>query len=390
MKNIFIIGSKGIPAKYGGFETFVDKLTLYKHDTNIKYHVACLSNEKKEFEYNNARCFNVKVKNIGSAKAIVYDVKALQMCEKYIIKNNMKNSIIYILACRIGPFLAFYKKRLEKQGIKVYVNPDGHEWKRSKWNKVVKAYWKYSERLMVKYADLLICDSIGIEDYINKEYSSYKPKTTFIPYGAEMDKSKLKDDDPELVSWFNKNYIKAKEYYLIVGRFVPENNYKTMIREFMASNTHKDLVIITNVEKNKFYDELLSQTHFYKDKRIKFVGTVYNQELVKKIREEAYAYIHGHEVGGTNPSLLEALASTQLNVLLNVNFNREVGENGAVYFNKDLGNLTKIINDLDIMKDDEIDKLQYFAKQRIIDKYSWDRIIKDYENLFNLDSLLID
>lgn len=110
MKNIFIIGSKGIPARYGGFETFVDKLTFHKKNIDIKYHVACLAEDEKEFEYNNARCFNVKVKNIGSARAVLYDIKALKMAEKYIKKNNLKDSIIYILACRIGPFLAFYKK----------------------------------------------------------------------------------------------------------------------------------------------------------------------------------------------------------------------------------------------------------------------------------------
>lgn len=384
MKNIFIIGSKGIPARYGGFETFVDKLTFNKNDENIKYHVACLANDEKEFEHNNARCFNVKVRNIGSAKAILYDIKALKMCEEYIAKNNLKDSIIYILACRIGPFLAFYKKKLEKQDIKVYVNPDGHEWKRSKWNKAVKAYWKYSERLMVKHADLLICDSIGIEDYIKEQYKSYKPKTIFIAYGADIEKSKLLDDDPKIVTWFDKNHIKSKKYYLIVGRFVSENNYETMIREFMASDTKRDLVIITNVEKNKFYNELLFKTNFHKDKRIKFVGTVYDQELVKKIREEAYAYIHGHEVGGTNPSLLEALASTQLNLLLDVNFNREVGGDGAVYFDKGVDTLTKIINELNIMKDDEIDKLQYLAKKKITNKYSWNKIVKDYEKIFHL------
>lgn len=383
MRNIFIIGSKGIPASYGGFETFVDKLTYYKKSMDIKYHVACLAEDEKEFEYNNARCFNVKVKNLGSAKAVLYDVKALMLSYKYIKKNNIKDAVIYILACRIGPFLALYKKKLEKQGIKIYVNPDGHEWKRSKWNKAIRMYWKISERLMVKYADLLICDSLAIEEYINKEYSVYKPKTTFIAYGADVRKSTMSDDDPKLLRWFNKNSIKAKEYYLILGRFVPENNYEIMIREFIASETTKDLVIITNVEKNKFYGELLSKTHFDEDKRVKFVGTVYDEELTKKIRENAFAYIHGHEVGGTNPSLLEALASTQLNLLLDVDFNKEVGGNGAIYFNKDLDELSKIINKTDKIKNHEINKLQSIAKKIISNRYSWDKIVKDYENLFN-------
>ncbi|ADK13624.1 MULTISPECIES: beta 1-4 rhamnosyltransferase Cps2T [Clostridium] len=384
MKNIFIIGSKGIPARYGGFETFVDKLTFHKKNIDIKYHVACLAEDEKEFEYNNARCFNVKVKNIGSARAVLYDIKALKMAEKYIKKNNLKDSIIYILACRIGPFLAFYKKKLEKQGIKVYVNPDGHEWKRSKWNKAVKAYWKYSERLMVRHADFLVCDSLGIEEYVKEEYKEYNPNTTFIAYGADIKKSTLPDGDPKLLNWFYKNGIKSKQYYLIVGRFVPENNYEVMIREIMASKTDKDLVIITNVEKNKFYDELLLKTHFDKDKRIKFVGTVYDQELIKKIRENAYAYIHGHEVGGTNPSLLEALASTQLNLLVDVNFNREVGRDGAIYFKKSRGDLSTLIKEIDKLDISNINKLSENAKNRIISSYSWNKIVNDYEELFGI------
>lgn len=381
MKNIFIIGSKGIPARYGGFETFVDKLTYYKKDEDIRYHVACLADDEKEFEYNGARCFNVKVKNVGSAKAVLYDIEALKKCEEYIKKNNLKNSIIYILACRIGPFLAYYKKRLQKLGVKVYVNPDGHEWKRSKWNKFIKMYWKLSERLMVKNADLLICDSVGIEDYIKKDYKKYNPNTTFIAYGADVCKSKLADNDDKLLSWLKKHEIKPNEYYLVVGRFVPENNYETMIREFMKSDSNKDLVIITNVEKNKFYNELLERTGFDKDERIKFVGTVYDQELIKKIREEAYGYIHGHEVGGTNPSLLEALASTKLNLLLDVNFNREVGREGAVYFNKEEGNLARLVNEADNYEALQIDKLSIRAKERIKSSYSWDKIVDDYEML---------
>jgi rhamnosyltransferase len=382
VKHVFIIGSKGIPAKYGGFETFVDKLTYYKKNNDIKYHVACMADDEKEFEYNGARCFNVKVKNIGSAKAVTYDIKALKMCEEYIRVNNIKDSIIYILACRIGPFLDLYKKRLNKQGISVYINPDGHEWKRSKWNKVIKAYWKYSEKLMVKNATLLICDSLGIEEYIKEEYIKYKSKTTFIAYGADLNKSKLEDDDSKFRSWLEQHNIQTNNYYLILGRFVPENNYETMIREFIQSNTTKDLVIITNVEQNKFYMELQAKTNFDKDRRVKFVGTVYDQELVKKIRENAYAYIHGHEVGGTNPSLLEALASTNLNLLLDVRFNHEVGEDGALYWTKKDGSLAELIQKADTMNLSQIEEMSELARMRIVNWYNWEYIVERYEDVF--------
>ena len=114
---------------------------------------------------------------------------------------------------------------------------------------------------------------------------------------------------------------------------MPENNYETMIREFMKSRSPRNFAIITNVN-DRFLEELEQKLHFRADPRIRFVGTVYDQELLMKIRENAYGYFHGHEVGGTNPSLLEALGSTDLNLLLDVGFNREVAQDGALYWSK--------------------------------------------------------
>lgn len=382
MKNVFIIGSKGIPAQYGGFETFVEELTRNQKNKNIKYHVSCLSDNKEQFYHNGARCFNVMVPNIGSAKAVYYDILALNECIKYIKKNNLNDSIIYILACRIGPFMWYFKKQLQKLNVKVYVNPDGHEWKRAKWSAPIRTYWKLSERLMVKNADLLICDSINIEKYIQDDYKEYHPKTTYISYGADSTPSNLEDSDEQVVKWYQEKNIIFKEYYLIVGRFVPENNYELIIQELLKSTTKKDLVIITNVEKNKFYEELKKKTKFYKDKRIKFVGTVYDQQLLKKIRENAYGYLHGHEVGGTNPSLLEALATTQLNILLGVGFNKEVAKESGIYFSKESGDLAKLLNKIDSMNNEEIARYSSLAKKRIKNHFSWEKIVSEYESLF--------
>ena len=383
MRNIFIVGSKGIPANYGGYETFVENLTDKKKSKDIKYHVACLGKEDKEdFEYNNARCFTVKVPNIGPAKAILYDLRAIKKSINYIKENNIDSAIIYILACRIGPFLHHYKKQMEKLGISLYINPDGHEWMRAKWSKPIKKYWKVSEKLMVKEADLVICDSKNIEKYILESYSKYSPKTTFIAYGADTEKSKLDDNDDKLLEWYKNNNLSSKNYYLVVGRFVPENNYETMIKEFMKSNTKKDLVLVTNVEKNKFYEKLKKATNFENDKRIKFVGTVYDKELIKKIREQAYGYLHRHSVGGTNPSLIEALATTDLNLLFDVGFNREVAENGALYWNLDAENLSKLIDECDKIQYSKITELSNNAKKRVYEEYTWKRIIERYEGEF--------
>lgn len=382
IQHVFIVGSKGIPGSYGGYETFVDKLTEYHQDEKyLKYHVACKADEDGEFEYHNARCFKVKVPDIGPAQAIYYDVVALQRVVAYIKKHAIKHPVVYILACRIGPFCSHFHKEIRKLGGKLYVNPDGHEWMRAKWSKPVRAYWKQSERLMVKDCDLLICDSKNIEKYIHEEYSRYDPQTTYISYGAETRKSALADDDPELLAWYEEKGLSPKSYYLVVGRFVPENNYETMIREFMLSKSKRDFALITNVS-DKFLDELKKRTHFDEDPRIKFVGTVYDQELLMKIRENAYAYLHGHEVGGTNPSLLEALGSTDLNLLLDVGFNREVAEGAALYWRKEAGSLARLIEVADGLGKAAIAKRGEFASTRIERNYSWREISAKYKELF--------
>lgn len=386
VQHVFIVGSKGIPGNYGGYETFVDKLTEYhQNNPNLKYHVACKAKDTKTFEYHNADCFDVKVPSIGPAQAIYYDVAALNQCVRYIKRHNIQHPIVYILACRIGPFAAHFQRVIHKLGGKLYINPDGHEWMRAKWSVPVRKYWKISEQLMTKHCDLLICDSKNIEDYIHDEYGKYNPKTTFISYGAETRKSKLADDDPKLIAWYKEKGLSPKSYYLVVGRFVPENNYETMIREFMKSHSKRDFALITNVS-DKFLEELKEKTHFDQDSRIKFVGTVYDKELLMKIRENAYGYFHGHEVGGTNPSLLEALGSTDLNLLLDVGFNREVAEDSALYWTKQSGNLASLIDWADGMNADEISELGKKASLRIVEAYSWQHIADEYESRFSLMS----
>lgn len=382
VQHVFIVGSKGVPGAYGGYETFVDKLTEYHQDNGkIKYHIACKGTKYEEFEYHNARCFKVPVPDMGAAQAVYYDLRALNLCCEYIKKKEIQHAILYVLACRIGPFVSYFRKEIHRLGGVLYVNPDGHEWMRQKWSVFIRKYWKVSERLMVKHADLLICDSKNIEIYIHNEYKRYSPRTMFIPYGAETRTSLLNDSDEIFVKWMKSKGLSVKEYYLMVGRFVPENNFEFIIKEFMRSRTKRDLAIITNVN-SKFLKELEDKLQFNVDKRIKFVGTVYDVELLKKIRENAYGYIHGHQVGGTNPSLLEALGSTEVNLLLDVSFNREAGEDGALYWRKEEGELASLINEVEQMNRLERKNLGTKAITRIKNAYSWEKISDKYEKLW--------
>lgn len=167
---------------------------------------------------------------------------------------------------------------------------------------------------------------------------------------------------------------------MIVGRFVPENNYESIIREFMKSQTQRDLLIVCNYQGNVYFDELRNKTGFDQDKRIKFVGTVYDQELLKYIRNQAFAYIHGHEVGGTNPGLLEALAQTDLNLVLGVDFNRQVAKETALYWDKKVDNLVDVIHQVD--KQSDFSDLGQAAKENMEEHYTWEKIVGEYEELF--------
>ncbi len=382
MKNVFIVGCKGLPAQYGGFETFVDNLTKRKKSEEIKYHVACLDDHFEDFTYNNAHCFKMEVNKHGSARAMFADIVALKYIIDYVTKNNIKDFIVFLLACRIGIVYKKYVKKIHALGGKFILNPDGHEWKRSKWNRLIKMYWRYSEAKMVKNSDLIVCDSLNIKKYMDETYKRIKNKTTYIAYGADLNPVESKEAK-EFVYNFNKNnQIIENSYYLVVGRFVPENNYETIIKEFMNSNTDKDLVIITSYKDTKLYSKLNSKLNLEHDKRIKFVGTVYDPDCLKLIRNNAYAYIHGHSVGGTNPSLLEALASTKINLLYDCVFNKEVGDGSVLYWTKEANSLKNIIEKTDLLGEEEIKALEAKAKEIVLKNYEWDFIVTSYEKLF--------
>lgn len=405
VQHVFLVGAKSFGG-YGGYETFINKLTEYhQHNPKIQYHVACKANgegfmdehqlknvsnlitdakgQTVEFIYHNAHCLKIPVPNIGKAQAIYYDVAALLTFCKYIEKNHTPNPIIYIMACRIGPFMPFFRRWICRLGGTIFVNPDGHEWMRTKWHPLVRKYWKISERWMVKYADLIVCDSLNIEKYIHSTYDArgingQNPKTTYIAYGAE-----IYPDGPTkgLTNWQKAYNLTPGEYYLLVGRFVPENNYEIIIREFLQSSSRKQLVIVTT-HNEKFLEELEAHLHFSADRRIRFMSPIYDQPLLMELRKNAWGYLHGHEVGGTNPSLLEAMGCTNINLLLDISFNREVAQDTALYWTKEPGNLAGLIDRCDQLPPDFLTNLGMQAKKRIQAYYSWPFIAQRYEEIF--------
>ena len=382
MQHVFIIGSRGLPAQYGGFETFVDQLVSHQVSPDILYHVACLSNDQayQHFDYKGVDCFTIKAPKLGPARVIAYDMMAINYALKLIKKQGIELPIFYVLGNTIGAFVAPFAHKIHKLGGRFYINPDGLEWKRAKWAKPIQAYLKYSEKIMTRHADLVISDNPGIESYIKEAYPW--SKTTYIAYGTDLSPTSLNSQDNKVREFYHKWQTQEKNYYLILGRFVPENNYETAIREFMASSTKRDLVIICNQEGNPYFEELRARTGFDQDPRVKFVGTVYDQDLLKYIRKEAFAYIHGHEVGGTNPGLLEALAQTDLNLVLGVSFNQTVAKDSAHYWTKETGNLAHLIDQVDPLED--VSEWGQRAKANMKQNFTWEKIVGEYEELFLL------
>ncbi|MFS1663870.1 beta 1-4 rhamnosyltransferase Cps2T [Streptococcus sp. zg-JUN1979] len=380
MQHVFIIGSRGLPATYGGFETFVEELVKNQKSDEIRYHVACLSDKEhgKHYEYEGADCFQIKVSpKLGPSRVIFYDMMAINYALKLCRKEKIEAPIFYILGNTIGAFISHFVRKVHAYGGKVFVNPDGLEWKRSKWAKPVQAYLKYAEKKMAEKADLIIADNVGIKEYIKASYP--RAKIHFIAYGTQTTPSSLISSSEKVRQVFTKWGISEHQYYLIVGRFVPENNYKLAIREFMASQTTKDLVIICNHQGSAYFEQLQQETGFDKDKRIKFVGTVYDRDFLTYIRQNAFAYIHGHEVGGTNPGLLEALSHTKLNLVLDVSFNRSVARDSSLYWQKERGVLSRLIDNSDHMVD--VDEYAKKAQDIISKDYTWDKIVGEYEEL---------
>ncbi len=384
MKNIIIIGARGYKSNYGGWETFVTNLIENYCDKNTKFHVPELTHNKKEnkkiIEKDNVSCLQVYSPKVGFVTMFIYAIVALKRMKKYIKKNNLENSMVYVLGCRMGPFYPFLVRPLKKKGIKIYLNPDGLEWMRDKWAWWIKKCFKISEYCMVKHSDGIISDSKAIKEYIDTKYKKFHKPSYFIPYGAYLNEKECKTN---IVKELYKKYqISENNYYLIVGRFVPENNYELMIKEFMSSDTKRDLVIVSNVEENKFYKELEKKTCFSSDARIKFIGSVYDHATLLYIRRNAYAYIHGHSAGGTNPSLLEALASTKLNILFNAIYNVEVGMMSSFYFSKQKGDLKRQIEKVEKFDDKTIKKYENLSKDRIKKEYTWKLVVESYKKIW--------
>lgn len=352
---IGILGSRGIPNNYGGFEQLAQYLSIglvkkghevfvyNSHDHPFK--------ENKWNEVNIIHCKNPENK-IGTVGQFIYD--------RNCINDSRKRNFDVLLHLGYTSDSVWHR-RWPKNSVNI-VNMDGLEWKRSKYNFLTKRFLKYAERIAVKYADILIADNPGIQEYI---FSQYKKRAVYIPYGAEI----FSHADENVLKKYN---LLPYCYSLLIARIEPENNIGKIIGGYLASQ-QKDPLLIIGSPKNKYGKYLFKK---YNGSKVIFAGSVYDQDELNDLRYFSSFYFHGHSCGGTNPSLLEGMACGCNIIAYNNVFNKNVLGNNADYFSsqKDITALLNFPGEINL-----INQRKKLNLQRIGSEYNWKKIIDSYE-----------
>lgn len=359
---IAIIGSRGIPAKYGGYETIAQDLGIELVKKGLDVYVTCESHGFRKNPYATYRGVNLvyfpiieSIRNLSDV--ILYDALSVFWA-------TFNVDVIYMLSYTNIPLLIL-PKIFQKT---LLVNADGIEWKRRKHNSFLRFLLKNFESFSTRIVDSVVVDSHAIGNHFKDNYGV---KTLYIPYGIR----EILPLDSSILIKYN---LKPQEYYLIIARLEPENNIDYIINEFKKSGTKKTLVLMAPIKNTSFVRNLLK----LKSDKILFVGGIYNPALQRTFRHNCFAYIHGHEVGGTNPSLIEALSCCNIILALDVPFNREVAGDAAFYFTKDSDSLSEKIRFLENKNCDEFVKNRQIAYENYKTKYTVEGMVATSYILF--------
>ena len=356
---IAILGTRGIPNRYGGFEQFADILSQGLVQKGHEVTVYCSNNQKyNESTYNGVKLvfkYDPK-KTFGSASQFIYDFFCM------IHARQQKYDIIYLLGYTSS---SIWQRILKNKSI-IITNMDGLEWKRSKYLPKVQQFLKYAEKLAVKHSDHLVADSIGIQSYLK---SKYGVDSTYQPYGSFV----FKNASNSCLDQYN---LSEYNYDMLIARFEPENNIEMILEAFSKSTTTRTFILIGNYKNTLFCVNM--QEKFSKDDRIQFLGAIYDQTILDNLRYYSNLYFHGHSVGGTNPSLLEAMGSSCLICYHNNEFNSTIIGNDGCPFNT-AKELTQIIDNT--IKSNHTVLLDK-NREKINNIFSWDIIISNYEVYF--------
>lgn len=371
--SVAIVGSRGIPNNYGGFECFTENISQKLAKKDYEIYVSCEhpENEDPPEKFNEVNLFYFPIKHpksniLGMLYEIIYDAYSLFYA-------SLKVDQVYMLGYSASIF--FFIPKLF--GKKLYLNPDGFEWKRNKFSGMIKFMLKIQERIGVFWADTIIADSKGIKNYYDNKYEK---NSKFIAYGvSEIPKINWKKEYlPETL----KDMDIESNYWLLVARLEPENNIHTIVEGYIKSKTKKPLVIIGNFL-NSDYEKTITDMmdEMDEDKKIVFTGGIYNQKSLNMLRQNCFGYIHGHSVGGTNPSLIEAMVMKNILLTHRNQFNEEVCEDSALYF-KDSEELKTKMDDIDKYPE-KYQIMKNLAFFRVKQEYSWEKIVTEYDDLFD-------
>lgn len=357
MNRISIIGSVGIPATYGGFETLVEYLTKELSSLfDITVYCSGKVYRQKLEKHNGVKLKYINLKANG-IQSILYDIISLAKA----LKHSDTILILGVSGCIALPLVKLFSK------VKIITNIDGLEWKRDKWNIGIKRFLRYSEFLAVKFSDVVVGDNKVIVDYVKENYNV---NAKLIAYGADhVTKEKLSLDT------INKYRVLDKKYAFKVCRIEPENNVHIILEAFREYKK-LNLVIIGNWGNSEYGKKLKDE---YKNcNNIILIDPIYNQEQLNQFRSNCFIYIHGHSAGGTNPSLVEAMYLGLPIVSYDVQYNRETTGGLAEYFK----NKSELINILETIKEEKITSLKCNIRKYACDNYTWSIIAKKYGKLF--------
>ena len=368
---IAIIGSRGIPARYGGFETFAEECGTRLAALGHIVYVSCENGADASItSFKGVRLFYFPVKPFYRIfYETLYDIYSL-------IRSSLLCDCVIMLGYGAGTF--FFIPKLF--GKKLITNLDGIEWKRGKYNIAERAILFFSEKLAVMFSDVVVADSKVIQKFIA---ATTKKIPRYISYGANV--PGCSGWDPALLNkaLTEKNAAAALEpfsYFLVVARLEPSNHIEAIVEGFLRANVQAKLIVVGGYSSRRYKHAIDDQAAQYEKRgSVVFVGAIYEKDLLSMLRHSCIAYIHGHSAGGTNPSLLEAMACNALVIAHDNEFNKEVCANEAIFF-KDAYDLTTIIRSVAASRDEYAEKTTK-ALQRVKDHYSWATVVDNYDKL---------
>lgn len=354
------MGTRGVPASYGGFETAVEEIGKRLVQRGYDVTVYCRNPGQTITEYEGMKLVNAPALRHRMAETLSHTTASTAHA---IIRDHP--DVVLLLNAGNAPLL----KPLQLAGIPTAIHLDGLESKREKWRGAGAKYYRWAERASVKWGDEVIADAQAIADHVMREYGR---TCAVIPYGAEVIEpgaDRLGELD-----------LTPQGYHLIVARFEPENHVLDAVHAYRASHETRPLVVVGSAPYSQWYvDKVHAAAR--NDPRIRFTGGLYDQELLDQLYANCLTYVHGHSVGGTNPSLLRAMGAGAPVLAYDVEFSHEVTAEQALFW-KDAAALTNLFNAItEHALDAELQSFARVGQQRILDAYQWDRVTDDYEAL---------